>query len=83
MYILSQNKERLVKVSSLFIEKNGDNWEIDNEGDWLGTYKTKEKAKKVLKEIFEDLDWGHATFEMPLDEEIEKREIEERYGVWR
>ena len=72
MYILSQNKERIIKVGSLFIDKNGDNWEIDNDGDWLGTYKTKEYAKSVLELIFREMEWEHTTFEMPQDDEVKE-----------
>lgn len=58
LWISSQNDERLFKISNgLDVFQNGKNlfeWNVEDtllKGLVFGTYKTKERAKEVLKEI--------------------------------
>ena len=79
MYILSQSKERIVNfigddLSYLTI-LDGDSVVYKKKSGstiYLGTYKTKEYAKFVLELIFREMEWGHQTYEMPQDDEVEE-----------
>lgn len=80
MWIRSQDKENLTKVKHLSIRYlNGvysiftDNHLAPNEICNLATYKTKEKALKVLDEIVEKINYGDLqnVYHMPQDYEVE------------
>lgn len=52
MWVRSQDKNKLIKCSKLYIVKNyNDKYEIDNEHICIGEYTTKEKALKVMDKI--------------------------------
>lgn len=54
MWIRTQDKEALLKISHLDVYSLGENsWIIEGCGNDLGTYKSKERAIEVLDEIQE------------------------------
>lgn len=68
MLILTQDKQRLELIETsagLFVYEN--EVEIDSYGTYkiLGAYKNEQRAKEVLKQIYNRYDKGHKVFEMP------------------
>lgn len=56
LWVRSQNKSKLIKVNSVYLPNpiNANNFFpkiIANDGDYLGSYKTEERALEVLDEI--------------------------------
>lgn len=56
MIIVSQDREAIInfeRITNIWINENieGEYFKINADGELLGTYKTKERAKEVLQEI--------------------------------
>lgn len=71
MYIRSQDKEELVKLSRLSIDWSNDNYYISapdiSSYYSMGEYKSKERCIEILDELQIAIDRGLSTFNMPKE----------------
>lgn len=71
MYIRSQDKEELVKLSRLSIDWSNDNYYISapdiSSYHSMGEYKSKERCIEILDELQIAIDRGLSTFNMPKE----------------
>ena len=71
MYIRSQDKEELVKLSRLSINWSNDNYYISapdiSSYHSMGEYNSKERSIEILDELQTAIDRGLSTFNMPKE----------------
>lgn len=75
MWIRGQNREVLVHVSQVSIQKNKKNWSVEGESvsegyETLGEYSSEDLAKEEINRIFRALKSGETTYTMSEDESV-------------